>query len=82
MCHIQSVQVGLGLSPTFSVTYLASHPGASIPLMHLPSVSDFPPIAENLSDSMVNNFPISHFPQQFLGFHQPKYLMTNFLVTD
>src|SRR6218665_3791544 len=56
-------------------------PGASIPLEAMrhfpPPGSDFPPIFEKFSDS-VENFKNFTFPEKFLNFHSPKFLMTFF----
>jgi|SRR6218665_284539 len=54
--------------------------GASIPpetMMHFPPISDFPPIFEKFPDSE-ENFHNLTFPEKFLDFHPPKFLMTFF----
>src|SRR6218665_28840 len=55
------------------------HAGASIPpetMMHFPPVSDFPPpFSENFL-TLRKIFTILPFPEKFLDFHPPKFLMT------
>jgi len=55
--------------------YRGVHP--SEVMMHFPSVSDFPSISENFSDS-VENFRL--FPKKIFDFHPQKFLTTILLV--
>src|SRR6218665_3554113 len=57
--------------------YRQGRPSPPETMMHFPPVSDFPPISEKISD-FLNFFTILPFPEKFLDFHPPKYLMTFF----
>src|SRR6218665_2936683 len=46
--------------------------------MHFPPVSDFPPISENFR-TLRKMFTILPFPEKFLDFYPPKFLMTFFI---
>ena len=58
--------------PSWTSTCRGVHPSEA--MMHFPPVSDFPPIFEKFSDSV----EILPFPEKFLDFHPPKFLMTFF----
>ena len=49
--------------------------------MHFPPVLDFPLFSKNFR-TLRNIFAILLFPDKFLDFHPPKFLMTFFLVID
>ena len=50
-------------------------------MMHFPPVSDFPLFSKNFR-TLTKIFKILPFPERFLDFHPPKFLMTFFLVID
>ena len=57
--------------------------GVHFPWGHdaFPPVSDFPLFSKNFQ-TLSNIFKILPFPEKFLDFHPPKFLMTFFLVID
>ena len=50
--------------------------------MHFPPYFRFPPLFQKKCRTFWNIFPILPFPDKFLDFHPPKFLMTFFLVID
>ena len=61
------------------------HAGASIPsetMMHFPPCFRFPPYFRKIFGLWGKFLQILPFPEKFLDFHPPKFLMTFFLVID
>src|SRR6218665_897439 len=65
------------MSTRFCSLLMSRASTSSEAMMHFPPVSDFPNIFKNFSDS-VEIFLILPFPEKFLHFHPPKFLMTFF----
>src|SRR6218665_2684396 len=59
--------------PVHTLTYRGVHPPET--MMHFPPVSDFPLFSENFQ-TLRKIFTILPFPEKFLHFHPPKFLMT------
>src|SRR6218665_4113578 len=73
-----SVFLCLSLSPTVSFSKYRGPPEA---MMHFSPVSDSPLFSKNFQ-TLWSIFSILPFPNKFLDFHPPKFLVTFLLVID